>query len=75
MIKNLIAYVFAQTGFTWNTKTGRIVPDEEDIQIVLDEAAKALYTGVVGDRFESAGLIIEKRGSGFDTWVFVGNYK
>lgn len=74
MIPYLVEFVFSHIGHRWSTGNGLIAPDEEDVKIVLDEAAKVLYDSPVGTRFESAGLIVEKRPDGFDTWVYVGNY-
>lgn len=75
MINTIIADVFSRIGHTWKLDSGFIEPDEDDVEQMLDAAANRLYDGVVGDRFETGGLIIEKADQGFDVYVYVGNYE
>ena len=75
MIQMLVADLFAKIGHKWNTDKGRVVVTDDDVTIVLDHAAKRLYDGAVGDQLEVGGLIIEKRETGHDVYVYVGNYQ
>lgn len=75
MIADMIASTFERIGHRWKTTEGYVQPSEEDVDQVLDEAAKRLYDCGIGDRFETGGLIIEKRPHGHDVWVYLGNYQ
>ena len=77
MIASLTAEIFDRIGHFWYLDGGdtTITPSEDDVTKVLDSAAVALYDGVVGDRLEVGGLIIEKADKGHDVYVLVGNYQ
>jgi hypothetical protein len=65
---------FAFTGRTWKIGGKHLPPTENDVQKVLDEAAKTLYAKKTGSTFTMGGLHIEKTGSGHDVYVHVGTY-
>lgn len=71
----LIVDIFDKIAHRWNTDKGLIPVTDDDVTRVLDHAAKRLYDGEVGDRVHVGGLIIEKRDTGHDVYVYVGNYK
>lgn len=84
MIAETIAQVLKKIGHTWKmvNEPGWVTsgpkfytPDEDDVQRVLDSAAKRLYDEPVGARLTTGGLIIEKAEDGYDAYVFVGNYE
>lgn len=75
MIADLISDIFERIGHTWKIGGKHLTPTEEDVDEVLDKAAAELYDGDEGDRFELGGVIIEKRNSGHDVYVFIGNYE
>ena len=75
MISMMVADIFDKIAHRWNTDRGLVVVEEDDVTKVLDHAAKRLYDGEVGDRIHVGGLIIEKRESGHDVYVYVGNYQ
>lgn len=74
MIEEIISKFFASQGWTWKLKSGTVVPSEADVQAALDEAAKQLYNQPVGTQLQVARLIIEKKHSGHDVYMFVGTY-
>lgn len=77
MIADEIADMFERMGYPWFINGGKDLhtPSGEDVQRVLDTAAAKLYDGVVGDRLEVAGLIIEKAERGYNVYAYVGNYE
>jgi hypothetical protein len=71
-----IAEQFRKNQWTWNLKGGRtLVPEEEDIEAALDEAARLLYNEEVGAQLEVGRLIIRRLHNGFDVYVYVGQYE
>lgn len=72
-----LAEVFEKNGWKWNVKGSPegIIPDEEDIEAALDEAARILYNEQVGAQLSVGRLIIQKRHTGFDVYVFAGAYQ
>lgn len=74
MIADMIASLFAELQHVWKIGSDYSVPTAEDVQTVLDEAAKVLYDRPVGDRFEMGGIIIERRPGGFQAYVSLGYY-
>lgn len=74
MINTLVTEAFARIGHTWKIGGKDVAPDETDVEQVLDKAAAALYDSPVGTQFETGGLVIQKATSGFDVFVYVGNY-
>lgn len=75
MIAQIVSEVFERIGHTWSFTNADVRPDENLVQQMLDRAAGALYDRDVTDRYEVAGLIIEKAPDGHDVYVYVGNYK
>lgn len=75
MIAFLVSETFARIGHVWNIGGRLQEPTEDDIAKVLDEAAGVLYTSSVGTQWQSGGLVVEKTTTGFDVYVYVGNYK
>lgn len=70
-----IARIFRKNGWTWNIKDkSSIVPDEDDIEAALDEAARVLYNEPVGTQLEVGRLIVQKKHNGHDVYIFVGEY-
>lgn len=74
MIEELIAYVLKRRGHHWMVGGKPVQPTEEDVQTVLDEAAKTLYTMEPGTTFETGGIKVEKTARGHDIYVYVGHY-
>lgn len=76
MIESLISEIFQRIEHYWNIKGGkRVIPDDNDVERALDEAAKVLYNENIGERLEVGGLIIEKRPVGHDVYCYLGNYQ
>ena len=75
MIGELVNEVFERIGHEWKIGNSYAVPTEDDVEKVLDMAASKLYDAAEGTRLEVGGLIIEKRPSGFDVFIYTGNYK
>lgn len=75
MIERMIANWFQEHNFFWNLKTGRKIPDEQDVLDALDEAARVLYTEQVGAELHVARLIIKKKHRGHDVYVYAGSYE
>lgn len=74
MIADLINHIFTETGHRWRVGGSLRIPDEDNIRLALDEAARLLYTEKVGATLTVGGLIVEKRDKGYDVYVRVGNY-
>jgi hypothetical protein len=75
MIIGLISDIFSKVGRLWKVSGELITPSEEDIEKLLDEAAVKLFAEPVGTRFETGGLIVEKRNRSHDVYVMVGSYQ
>lgn len=76
MINFLISQLFKQLGHTWTLTNGNVVtPTDNDVERVLDEAARQLYNEEVGSRLNVGGLIIEKRENDHDVYIYVGSYQ
>ena len=59
----------------WSLKDrGLVKPDADDVLAALDEAARVLYDEPVGTRLEVGGLIIEKRPTTHEIYVYIGDY-
>ena len=70
-----IAKIFAEHDWSWSLKDqGRVIPDKDDILAALDEAARLLYDEPVGSQLEVGRLIIVKKHTGHDVYVFAGEY-
>lgn len=75
MIENELAEIFERNGWTWNLKGGKTtIPNPDDIEAALDEAARLLYNEPVGTQLEVGRLIIKRLHNGFDVYVYVGPY-
>jgi hypothetical protein len=75
VISELISEVFNRIGHTWTLKAGgHVVPSEEDVDEMLDIAAKRLYDSPDDSQFESGGIIVRKDTTGHDVFVYVGRY-
>jgi len=74
-LESELAKRFKENGWTWNFNQGPVVPTEEDIQAVLDEAAVRLYNEPVGAQLEIGRLVIKKKTIGHDVYVYVGPYE
>jgi hypothetical protein len=71
-----IAEIFAKHQWTWNLKGGRTtVPEIDDIEAALDEAARLLYNEEPGTELEVGRLIIKRLHNGFDVYVYAGKYE
>jgi len=75
MIEMMVTDTFDKIGHRWNTDQGLVRVDDDDVTRVLDHAAKVLYNEPVGTRLSIGGLIIEKRATGHDIYVYLGNYQ
>lgn len=75
MLVEELARRFRVNGWTWTVR-GRedVVPEESHIQAALDEAVKMLYDEPVGAQLEVGRLIIQKKHTGHDVYMFVGEY-
>lgn len=70
-----IAQRFIENNWTWKVKEkGEIIPDSDDIQVALDEAARVLYNEPVGTQLEVGRLIIVKKHRGHDVYLYVGPF-
>ena len=70
-----IARIFRKNGWTWNLRDkSSVVPDEDDIEAALDEAARMLYDEPVGSQLEVGRLIVKKKHQGHDVYLFMGAY-
>jgi len=75
-LEEKLAELFLDNAFTWTLTNGSIIiPDADDIERVLDEAARQLYNEETGTRLDVGRLIIEKRDTDHDVYVYVGSYK
>lgn len=71
-----LAAQFAKHGWTWNLRDGgTVIPDEEDIEQALDEAARLLYNEQVGTELEVGRMIIKKKHRGHDVYLYIGPYE
>lgn len=74
MIEELVTYVFRKIGKSWKVGQGYIIPDEDDVRRVLDNAAAVLYDRPTGTNYEQGGIHIEKHPTGLSVYVYVGEY-
>lgn len=75
MIEQIISEFFAKRGWTWRLKGGTVVsPSESDVIAALDEAAAQLRNQPVGSTLQVARLLIEKKHTGHDVYMYVGEY-
>ena len=73
MIIDWIVEQFERIGHTWTVGGKTVQPTQDDVQKVLDEAVKMLYTRPIGQQLEVGGLIVEKTEHGHDVFVYLGN--
>jgi hypothetical protein len=79
MLEQTISDLFEQLGHTLvvvdekGNKT-EVTPTDNEIETILDRAVQELYTEKVGNRFNGAKLIVEKRPIGYDVYLYVGHY-
>ena len=72
-----LAKIFKENGWTWKVK-GRpngIIPDEDDIEAALDEAARILHNQSAGAQLHIGRLIVVKQANNHDVYVFTGTYQ
>lgn len=74
MLEQELSRLFRKNGWTWNLKGGSVIPEENDIQDALDEAARVLYDEPVGTQLEVGRLIVKKSPTGQDVYIYVGEY-
>lgn len=74
MVEKLINYVMFATGRTWRIGGEDVLPDENDIMLTLDRAAKELIDSDTGQILEVGGLLIEKKNLGHAVYIYVGDY-
>lgn len=75
-IEKTVADWFKQNNFHWSLlNKGRVVPDEADVESVLDEAARVLYNEPPGTYLSVGRLIIERTESGHNVYMFIGSYE
>lgn len=75
MIRDLAQW-FLDHEFFWSLKNGvQRIPDEDDIQAALDEAARVLYDEPVGTQLEVGRLIVRKSERSHDVYVHAGTYE
>lgn len=70
-----IAKFLRENKRTWHLDTGHVIPTEEDVERLLDEAARVLYNEKPGAELEVGGLIIKKLHKGHDVYVYFGPYE
>lgn len=75
MLERIISEFFEKNKWTWNLKTGRRVPTDNDVEDALDEAARILYNEEDGTQLEVGRLIIRKKHNGHDVFMYVGDYQ
>lgn len=74
-VEEELARIFRKNGWTWNIKgKSSVVPDEDDIEAALDEAARRLYDEPVGAQLEVGRLIVQKKHRGHDVYIYMGEY-
>lgn len=74
-VERIVANWFKENDFQWVVKNkGRVVPDEADIELVLDEAARVLYNEPVGSYLSVGRLIVERTEDGHSVYMYVGDY-
>lgn len=73
-IAEQIQKTFEDNLWEWNFSTGYRIPSVEDVEGVLDEAAKVLYDEPVGAQLEIGRLIIRKLAIGHDVYIYSGQY-
>lgn len=74
MLEKIISEWFRKNNWTWNLKSGTVSPSETDVEDALDEAARILYNENVGAQLEVGRLIIKKKHTGHDVYMYVGEY-
>lgn len=76
MLEEQLAEWFKEQGWTWNLADGNtVIPDAEDFELALDEAARVLYNEPVGTQLTVGRMIIQKLHKGHDVYVYVGPYE
>lgn len=71
-----IAETFKKHQWVWHLKGGAyVVPEVDDVEAALDEAARLLYNEEVGAQLEVGRLIIRRLHNGFDVYVYAGQYE
>lgn len=75
MLIEELARRFRVNGWTWTIKGNPdIVPEDSDIRAALDEAVRMLYNEPIGAQLEVGRLIIQKKHTGHDVYMYVGEY-
>ena len=74
MIEELAKF-FADHDYKWRIGGTMKVPDEIEIEAMLDKCAEDLYDGAVGDRITVGRLIVEKQTKTHDVYVYTGSYQ
>jgi hypothetical protein len=70
-----LAKFFADHDYKWRIGGVLKVPDEIEIEAMLDKCAEDLYDGAVGDRITVGRLIVEKQTKTHDVYVYTGSYQ
>jgi hypothetical protein len=74
-----LANFFAHHNYKWKfveeDSVEYRVPDEIEIEAMLDSIAETLYDGAVGDKVVTGRLIVEKQPKTHDVYVYIGSYQ
>jgi hypothetical protein len=70
-----LAKFFADHRYTWNIGGEQKVPDEIEVEAMLDSIAESLYDGSVGDKVVTGRLIVEKQTRTHDVYIYIGSYQ
>lgn len=65
---------FKTNKWTWKISGESVEPGLDDIEKMLDEAAKTLYDEPVGTQLEVGRLIVKKLHRGHEVYIFVDEY-
>ena len=72
MIYDVIADHYKNLGLQFKVSGEDTTLDYQDIEKILDDAAKHLYKEPVGTQYERAGMIVRKTETGFVVFAYVG---
>lgn len=80
MIESMLAQYMDDLGYFWTVhkpdgSSRQIIPDEDDIGRVLDDAVKELVKEPDGARLSVGHLLIEKSGEDFLVYLHIGSYQ
>lgn len=73
-----IASKFAENGWTWSLKgRGHVVPDEDDVEAALDNAARVMYDMDPDEnpQIHVGRLIIKKHNNTHEVYLYVGDFE